>query len=124
MEEVFNEVKKYFIYTPDVVNYGAREHFKAHAQKVKNKKTFKDDCDGFALTCAHLLTEIYKPQDIFIVVCINEEKEGHLVAGVRVGGSIHILDNRSSHIYTILENRSYTWIKAMTLEHPGKWLKL
>ena len=44
-----------FVYVPDIQQYGVAEDRRSHADAVRAGRKFKDDCDGFALTCRDLM---------------------------------------------------------------------
>jgi predicted transglutaminase-like cysteine proteinase len=44
-----------FVYVPDIEQYGVQEDRRSHAEAVREGRKFKDDCDGFALTCRDLM---------------------------------------------------------------------
>lgn len=44
-----------FTYVPDVVQYGVPDDQRSHADAVRRGEKFKDDCDGFAMTCRDLM---------------------------------------------------------------------
>jgi len=44
-----------FVYVPDIQQYGVVEDRRSHVEAVRQGLKFKDDCDGFALTCRDLM---------------------------------------------------------------------
>lgn len=116
---------KLFLYVPDEINYLKEEHWASHAEEVNQNKTFEDDCDGFALTCAELLIEAGVPRDkVSVVYCVTETNEGHLVCGVETNNTTMILDNRYRKVYDWQERNDYDWILFMKFSERGVWRKV
>jgi predicted transglutaminase-like cysteine proteinase len=117
-----------FHYVSDQKNYGVNEDWRSHADAVNRKEVFKDDCDGFALTCAELILEEGIPRDrVKIIICKTEEGEQHLVCGVDIdddvdfGKTTLICDNRNAHVKAWNQMPKYTWQFYMRMDEPGKW---
>lgn len=122
LQRIHKSVYSNFIYTSDKKNYDLMEHWTSHAKTVKEGKKFKDDCDGFALTCAELcIQEGFERADVRIIMCQTETGEWHLVCGVNTGDTTYILDNRYSKPYRWSSKRDYNWHKSMNFAKPGKW---
>lgn len=122
--EVHYSVLKLFKYEHDEKQYQQIEHWTSHADAVEKGETFKDDCDGFALTCADLLIRKGVPKDkISIVYCLTEGGGGHLVCGLYTDGTTYILDNRYDKVYP-WESMDYTWKYFMKFDSSGKWYKV
>ncbi len=58
-DKVHSLVESKFTYIHDDKQYMMSEHWTSHAKEVLNGDDFKDDCDGFANTCAELLITEY-----------------------------------------------------------------
>jgi predicted transglutaminase-like cysteine proteinase len=124
--ETLNKIHKLvhnsFTYVPDKKNYNLIEHWTSHAEEVKLGKKFKDDCDGFALTCAELCIEAgFNRSDVRVIICQTETGEWHLVCGVNTEDDTIILENRYSKPYFWKSKRDYVWHKSMNFSKPGKW---
>jgi predicted transglutaminase-like cysteine proteinase len=123
-------VKNCFIYESDLKNYGKNEDWRSHADAVRKQEYFKDDCDGFALTCAELLMEQgISKQKIKLIYCKTETGEQHLVCGVDVndpdfGETIYICDNRNETMRSIQEMPKYEWQKFMRMSEIGTWVDM
>ena len=99
------------------------EHWTSHADEVDAGEDFRDDCDGFALTCAELLMRAgYSKKDVMIIYCTTETGEQHLVCGVNEDDTTYILDNRYDRIYKYTNVPGYTWKYSMHFDRPGIWL--
>ena len=116
MRETYHKVKNLFIYQTDEEMYQVREDWRSHAESVKKGKIFRDDCDGFSLTCAELLYEQKRFEDIRLVHCLTETNGSHLVCYC----DGFVLDNRQRTIMD-WELVPYTWIKSMSLNEIGVW---
>ena len=117
--DLHRKVKFRFVWTSDkIIHPDYFDHWQPHADKVEQGKTFRDDCDGFSLTCAELLSRnpIIQKKDIKIIFCQTETKEGHLVAALQHW----ILDNRQRAVWA-WEELPYKWISSMALDEPGLW---
>ena len=131
VKDIHTKVWKHFIYVTDKRNYMKEEHWTSHAKEVEEGKKFKDDCDGFALTCAELLIKAgFAKKDVMAIYCVVETGEAHLVCGVHVDDETYILDNRERSVYnwekkkTGPKNKRYKWGYFMPFNKPGKWLKV
>lgn len=56
-----------FVYVPDIVQYGVADDRRSHADAVRRGEKFRDDCDGFALTCRNLMRAAGIPAGVVIV---------------------------------------------------------
>jgi predicted transglutaminase-like cysteine proteinase len=133
LEAIQKKVWDKFTYIPDKKNYMQTEHWTSHADKVENDEKFKDDCDGFALTCAELLIKGGISKDnVMICYVICENDEAHLVCGCTIeteaGKKTYILENRHKQIYNWDDRKSgpkaYKWLYFMKFSKPGKWRKI
>jgi len=122
IKECFARVRDNFEYTSDQENYGKREDWRSHLNEIDDE--WKDDCDGFAITCSLLLLEEGIPADaIRIIYCKVEQSAGgggHLVCGVDTEDDTLILDNRQKWVYSAAE-LDYTWISGMRASEPSVW---
>lgn len=114
-------VLTHFVYVPDHIIHPDRfDHWGSHAQLVRYGHTFRDDCDGFALTCAELLLmKEADPGDVKIIFCQVETGEHHLVTSWQHW----ILDNRQRTI-KYWDDLPYRWISSMRLNEKGVWRKM
>jgi predicted transglutaminase-like cysteine proteinase len=121
-EEIFYKVKRLFIWTSDkVIHPDYYDHWMSHADAVDRGEIFRDDCDGFSLTCAELLYRAeYAHDQIRIAYCQTETGEGHLVCLA----SGWLLDNRQRHVWAWNEITGYKWISSMSLGEPGIWRRM
>jgi predicted transglutaminase-like cysteine proteinase len=128
MEEIVDIHKKVwslFDYTSDDKNFKQPEHWMSHAKEVKEGKRFKDDCDGFALTCCELLIEAGFPkEDVKMVVCQVEDGGWHAVCGIDIEDTTYILDNRFKNIFDYKTKKDYTFHNFMKFSDPGQWYKV
>lgn len=114
-----------FIYVHDNKQYMVEEHWKSHADLVEQGKRFRDDCDGYALTCAELLIKAGVPRDrVIAVYCVTETGEAHLVCGVNTETTTYILENRYENVYDWKARPRYQWILFMNFNEPGTWRKV
>jgi predicted transglutaminase-like cysteine proteinase len=115
------EVLTHFVYTPDKEQFPEFfEHWMSHADEVEAGQTFRDDCDGFALTCAELLVRGGADEGkVSLVRCLTETGGGHLVC--MADG--WLLDNRQRTAVR-WEDIPYTWQKSMKMGEVGIWRKI
>lgn len=141
-KDIHQKVHKSFIYESDEQNYQMSEHWTSHADDVykmwhqafadeienpDTEKRFKDDCDGFALTCAELLIVADVPREkVKIIICHTETGEGHLVCALDHENNTYILDNRYRFVYYWEEATriGYRWDYFMSFDEPGVWKKV
>ena len=123
-----SKVLSRFHYTSDKKNYDKMEDWRSHAKEVNEGKEFKDDCDGFALTCAELiLTGGVDRSRVKIIICKTETGEQHLVCGVDIdddpdfGKTTYICDNRQGTVKAWSEMHGYEWQYFMKMSEPGQW---
>ena len=129
IQSIHSKVSKLFVYTHDQKNYGKTEDWRSHAKAVNEGKQFKDDCDGFALTCAELVLEQnVERKDVHIIICETETGETHLVCGVDIEDKdnkiTYICDNRKDFIDNMGDMKGYKWKFFMTMSEPGQWYKV
>ena len=129
MQETVNNayhiVRDGFEYTSDMDNFGKREDWREHLDEVNDGSGWKDDCDGFALTCAMKLSEAGIPDEaIRIMYCKTETGGGHLVAAVDLEDDTLILDNRQRYLVSAAELPRYEFISGMRLSEAGTWRKI
>ena len=99
-KKVHHLVESKFTYLHDDKQYMQAEHWTSHADAVLAGEQFKDDCDGFANTCAELLIrEGIDKKDVSVIYCVTEEGEDHLVCGVAIDGKTYILEIRYDEPY-------------------------
>ena len=92
-----------FVYVPDIVQYGVIEDWRSHADAVRQGSKFRDDCDGFALTCRDLMKAAGLPAWLVMVQQPKIAGGGHHVFCAFVDpsdGIIKTLDNRYVGIRT------------------------
>lgn len=125
------KVYNLFKYTSDKKNYDKPEDWRSHAKEVNEGKEFKDDCDGFALTCAELILEQGVDRErVMIIICKTEENEQHLVCGISIdndpdyGKTTYICDNRNKTVKAWNEMHNYTWQYFMKMSEPGQWYQV
>ncbi len=117
-KEVFKQVKGQFIWTCDQENYGVPDRWVSYADEVERGEVFRQDCDGFSLTCAELLSRRGVPKsEIRIALCWTEADEYHAVC---LCGDL-VLDNRQRSVKQWTVMRGYRWHKSMGLDEPGVW---
>jgi predicted transglutaminase-like cysteine proteinase len=117
IKAVLREVHRNFLYTFDHDQFEAPEHWTSHADAVERGDVFRDDCDGFAMTCAELLIRKgADPERVRIATCWAETGEYHAVC-VAYG---RLMDNRyrAPHPW---DGVGYKWHKSMRLSEPGEW---
>ena len=120
IQEVFTKVRNLFIYTPDQEQYHKPEDWRSHADAIDNNQVFKDDCDGFAMTCAEILVRNNINKDLIrLVLCQIETQEYHCVC---IADNM-LLDNRQRSLWNWNEV-PYTWISSMKMSEPGMWRKI
>lgn len=123
IDEIHKKVLENFRYTTDEEQYGLLEDWHSHLTELDEE--WKDDCDGFALTCAVLaLEKEIDPSLIRIIFCRVENKgEYHLVCGIDTEDDTRILDNRRT-IVVSAGQLQYEWISSMRLSEPGVWTEM
>ena len=74
IDDIFRDVQRRFIWTPDLVTFGKAEDWRSYAEEVKRGEVIEDDCDAHALTCADLAIEqgVAKGR-IRVARCLTEE---------------------------------------------------
>ena len=124
-DKVHSLVESKFTYIHDDKQYMMSEHWTSHAEEVLQGDTFKDDCDGFALTCAELLiTEGIDKKEVSVIYCETETSEAHLVCGIAVDGKTYILENRYGNVYDWKDKPKYVWKYFMKFDDVGQWFKV
>lgn len=121
IQKTFDQVRSLFIYLPDKEQFPDKfDDWQSYAKQIEAGSVFKDDCDGFALTCAELLVKRLFPAELIrIAMCKTETGEGHLVC-IADG---FLLDNRQRDIWT-WGQVPYEWISSMIMSDPGVWRKM
>ena len=123
--KVQDMVDKKFTYVHDNRQYMMNEHWTSHAEEVLQGDNFKDDCDGFALTCAELLIrEGVDREEVSVIYCETETGEPHLVCGIVTDGTTYILENRYNYIYDWKTKPNYQWFYFMKFDDVGQWFKV
>jgi len=124
-KEIHKKVWGLFDYVGDKRNYNKMEDWRSHASSVNEGKRFKDDCDGYALTCCELLIEAGVPrEDVKMIVCQVENGGWHAVCGVDAEGTTYILENRYKKMYDYRDRKDYTFHHFMKFSDPGQWHKV
>mgnify|MGYP001106026590 FL=1 len=124
-DKVHSLVESKFTYIHDDKQYMMNEHWTSHAEEVLQGDNFKDDCDGFALTCAELLiTEGIDKKEVSVIYCETETGEAHLVCGIYSDGKTYILENRYGNVYDWKDKPKYVWKYFMKFDDPGQWFKV
>ena len=114
---IHQRVLRHFIWTPDQEQYQRHEHWTSHADAIERDEVIRDDCDGFALTCAELaLRAGINEDDVRLATCYVETGEYHCVAIVEG----QVMDNRQRRIVA-WNALPYSWDKSMRLSEPGVW---
>ena len=122
IRKIHKTVFEKYQYVSDKKNYNLIEHWTSHAKAVKEGNKFKDDCDGFALTCAEIcIDQGFEKADVRVIMCQTETGEWHLVCGVNAEDTTYILDNRYDKPYQWKSKPDYKWYKSMNFSKPGKW---
>jgi predicted transglutaminase-like cysteine proteinase len=117
IQKTHAEVLRHFVWAPDSETFGVPEHWTSHADTVEKGETFRDDCDGFALTCAELLLRRGVPRaSVRIALCWTETGEYHAVC---IADDL-LLDNRQRWTVPWTAAR-YRWDKSMSMDEPGIW---
>jgi len=125
VNKVHSLVESKFTYMHDDKQYMQSEHWTSHAEEVLNGENFKDDCDGFANTCAELLIREGIAKDkVSVIYCVTETGEDHLVCGVDVDGKTYILENRYDNPYDWKSKPRYDFKYFMKFDNPGQWFKV
>jgi len=123
--KVHSMVDKKFIYVSDKKQYMVNEHWTSHAEEVLQGDDFKDDCDGFACTCAELLIrEGVDRSEVSVIYCETETGEAHLVCGIVAESSTYILENRYNYVYDWKSRPGYKWFYFMKFDDVGQWFKV
>jgi len=115
------DVLTHFVYVPDKeLHPKFFDHWMSHADTIESGIVFRDDCDGFALTCAELLIRRgANSEDAKIIFCRTETGGGHLATAWRHW----ILDNRHRTIM-YWDDLPYEWVKSMAMNEKGIWRKV
>jgi len=117
--DIYRKVNSLFIWTSDkIIHPDYFDHWQSHADEVERGEVFRDDCDGFSLTCAELFVRNpeVKKEDVKIIYCLTELGGGHLVASFKN----LILDNRQRTVYP-WTGFNYKWKSSMRMSEPGVW---
>ena len=122
MQAIFDKVIADFIYTPDREQFNLRDYWASHAEEVEQGVVWKDDCDGFAITCAELLAKAGYDK-VSLIYCKTETGDGHLVCGVADNGDTYILDNRQRKVWS-WSLIKYQWVSQMLISDPGTWREI
>jgi len=116
-QDIHQRVLRLFIWTPDQIQYGAWDHWTSHADAIERGEIIRDDCDGFAMTCAELAVRAgIEKSAIRLATCSVETGEYHCVAIV----SGWALDNRERRA-KVWGTLPYHWRASMKLSDPGIW---
>lgn len=107
-----------FNYTSDVLQRGLPEHWvdvsELDSLESLAKRTFKDDCDGYALACRYQCRKVAISNRL--VFCQTETHAYHLVLEVEGW----ILDNRYKHVIA-RDDVPYNWISMSGFERGDPW---
>jgi predicted transglutaminase-like cysteine proteinase len=124
IQGVFNQVRENFIYTPDSEQFDRMEDWRIHKKEVEAGEIWRDDCDGFAVTCAEMLAWQDIPfENISLILCEVETGGRHLVCGIEHDGETLILDNRQRILWPHTKI-PYKWISTMKASEPGVWREI
>ena len=127
IQDIYADVRKNFIYTPDVEQFKLLEDWRSHANEIA--QPWRDDCDGFALTCAEVaVLRGIEPIRVSVVLCLTEVGQrkrfvlpyDHMVCLISGPVGNLILDNRQRRAEQ-MDNVSYKWHQAMNLAERGVW---
>lgn len=123
IEQVFADARRNFIYTPDDDQFG-REDWRSHADEID--KPWRDDCDGFAMTCADLAVEIGIPKErVRVALCSTEVGRrlkpsplaDHAVCLIDTENGTFALDNRQRRVEP-WDRLGYVFVKSRRLSAP------
>lgn len=107
-----------FNYTSDIEQRGMPEHWvdvsELDSLEDLAKRTFKDDCDGYALACRYQCRKLQIPNRL--VFCQTETYEYHLVTEVEGW----VLDNRYRYVMP-RKNVPYRWISISGFDQGDPW---
>ena len=119
-QDIHQRVLRRFIWTNDEEQYGVWEHWTSHADAIERDEIIRDDCDGFAMTCAELAVRAGIEKSLVrLATCFVETGSYHCVAIV----SGWVLDNRQRFIIP-WNSLPYRWDRSMKLSDPGVWRKM
>lgn len=69
---VQTDMQRHFRWTSDESNFGMKEHWRSYEDEIDDYKDIEDDCDAYALTCAHLLHRRgVDKETIYLYGCIS-----------------------------------------------------
>ena len=118
LQAISDYVNWRFNYTSDIEQRGVPEHWVSSDELESlddaEKRTFKDDCDGYALACRYQCRKVSIPNRL--VFCQTETGEYHLVLEVEGW----ILDNRRRWVIARHET-GYRWISISGYEKGDPW---
>ncbi len=128
MTEIYNRcvqvnrrASELFIWTDDREIYGVPERWETCIAAYRAGQIFREDCDGFAMTCCDAMRYLgTPPSDLRLVTCVTETGEGHAVLEV---ARKWIIDNRQRAIWPWGALR-YSWLAGMDCDKPGQWVSL
>lgn len=118
---IHRQLSRLFVFAPDRIRFGVAEEWRDHLEAVRAGRTFRDDCDGFALTAARLaLAEGVAPERTWLVHCRTERGENHLVCAL---GGRHVIDNRQRTAWP-WSMLPYDWLRACRMDRPFIWREI
>ena len=117
IKDTFKQVRNLFVWACDMEQFGVPEHWASNADDVEQGRVFRQDCDGFSLTCAELLERRgFETALLRIALCWTETNGYHAVC---VADGL-ILDNRQRVVWHWVR-LPYKWDKSMRLNELGVW---
>jgi predicted transglutaminase-like cysteine proteinase len=125
VEEVFDRVRRAFIWTPDKENFGQDDYWTSLKAALNAGETvIRGDCDDFAMTCLDLLLDAGEPRHAMrMMLCWVETGEYHAVSGIDVDDTTMIFDCRQRRVMDF-RSLPYRWDRGMRLSEAPTWRTL
>lgn len=116
--KVNNQVQDLFIPTDDDTQFpDSFDDWRSYADQVERGEKFRDDCDGYCLTCAELLIRAgADPRQVKVCDVKVPKMSWHLVCAY----GPWVLDNLFRYVY-YWKDANYYWRRSMKMSEAGIW---
>ena len=130
IDELFRDVRQYFVYRPDLEGFNKPDHWRSQAAHIGSP--YYGDCDDLAMTAADLAVQRgIDPARIRVALCLTEVGQrltipppyDHMVCLIDetwTGSATVALDCRQRAVMT-WDRLGYRWHSSMRLSERGTW---
>jgi len=124
LDIIYNKVKNLFTYVGDFDQFQTSEDFRSYKEMVNNNLRFKDDCDGFAITCGDIINDlqILNSSDISVGVCNihgSNDRPNHAVCLVYLPTKTVALDHLAYEVTDVRDLTYYYWFYDIPFNNTG-----